>query len=323
MLGLFRKKIFVNNIFLLIYTILLFCPILFWDDIRPEFVSEGILSEHMYFLNGSEIKIYILTVLMVFFQAVMINDFTSKHRLDEVNSMFPGMTYVLFLAIFENGTILNPALTANIFVILSLSNILDFYKEKGIPTKTYNAGFFISVASLLNAAYTPLLIFPMMALFGFRKTDFQELLQIITGLISPFLMVWCLFFILDVDFHMFDDWVAGYWNPGLELPYTNLVEMLQIGFYSFCLAIVILMQNSFLTGMNIHAKNKNGGLYYYFVFAVAGLILFSGIDSDNLLILTPVLAFFFSVIFIRLRPAFGELIHLALLGLLTYIQFFL
>ena len=316
MLGLFRKKIFVNNIFLLGYTFLLYYPLL-WHGVDPNFLSEGVLSELMNGIAQSSILVYILTTLVVLAQALMINEITSKHRLDEVNSMFPGMTYVLFLAIFHNGTILNSSLIANFFVILSLSNIVDFYKEKDDSTKTFNAGFFIAIASLINAAYSPLLVFPIFTLFGFRKTDFQETLQIFTGLIVPFLVMWCLTYIFEIDYK----WISDQWQPGLELPVNNLQETIQIGFYALCLVVVLLMQNAFLAGMNIHAKNKNGGLYYYFIFAIAGLLLFSGIDTDNLLIITPVLAYFFSIIFIKTRPALGELIHLLLIGFLIYMHF--
>lgn len=322
MLTIFRKNIFVNNIFLLLYTVIL--QVIAYSAGHQEVnFTEGIARETLGFLAGGPVKILVLTIVLIFFQAALINRISSSNRLDSENSMFPGMVYILFTSMFSSSYQLSSSLIANTFVIIAFGNIFDFYKGRGYPVKTFNAGFYMMTAGLIHAAYLPLILFPFTAIIGFRKTHFKEVLQIIAGIAAPAVLAWGIYFIVDRENLFTRRLVTDYFNPDVIFVILEEADLASIIFYCMIIAVTFFIQGKLLGGKNIHARNKNSSMYFYYLFAAIGILLFKEQASRELLLLTPVIAFLFAGVFNMVRPFWGEILHLLLLVFFFYNHFFL
>ena len=322
MLTLFRKNIFINNIFLLLYAVLL-QVIAYSAGAEEVSFGEGLLGELIRNLNINPVTVLVITILLTFFQAALINRFSSSNRLDSDNSMFPGMTYILFVGLFTHAHLLNSSLIANTFVILSFGNIFEFYKGRGYPAKTFNAGFFMIVAGLIHSTYLPLVLFPLTAMISYRKTDLREVLQIFLGILTPLVLAVGLYYLLGRLDEFPDRLAWDYFNPELLFVIVDESDLAAVIFYCLIILITFLIQGKLLSGKNIHARNKNSSLYFYYLFAALGIILFKERASKEFLIMTPVVAYLFSGVFNMLRPFWGEILHLLLLVFYFYNHFFL
>lgn len=322
MLTLFRKNIFANNIFLLLYAAILQMIAYSAGHYQVSF-SEGLAGDFLSFLEGGTVKALVITILLTFFQAALINRISSSNRLDSENSMFPGLVYILFTAMFSNSYLINSSLIANTFVIIALGNIFDFYKGRGYPAKTFNAGFYMMVAGLIHASYLPLIFFPFTAIIGFRKTNFKEILQITLGVATPLVLLWGISFLYGRAHFFMERLMTDYFDPDILFIIREEADLAAVILYCLIITTTFFIQGKLLGGKNIHARNKNSSLYFYYLFATTGILLFKDQAARVLLILTPVAAFLFAGIFNMLRPFWGEILHLLLLVFFFYNHFFL
>jgi hypothetical protein len=290
-LSLFRKNIFANYLFLLVYALLLQS------------------------LSGFSL----LGAMVVFTQALFVNYLSSKNKLESSNTLYPGMVYVLLCHLYPGLSEISQPLVANFFVIAGLLNTMDCYQGRNLETKCFNAGFFITLACLVQPSLVPLLLFPIVAIFTYRKTSFREILQILIGHITPLILYyayhWLRFDTYPGDLFPWRVSPAEQISPWIQK--TSLIAMVCLAFFS-----TFLLKSFLLTHTSIHARNKTQSLYYLSFFGLLSVLLYGLSPLSHALVLWIPLSLLFSHFFSYLRPLFAEILHLFLLLLVVFFHYF-
>ncbi len=181
MLEIFRKNLFINSLLLLPYIILVRLATLFYPQkYQVQETSNEILKGLYSFIDFPVLQ-SIIAILLIFIHAIIINHTFIKHRLSREITLLPGLIYVVFVTVVTDFTVLHPALLGNTFIIFALMNLFKTYKLPNAAACIFNAGFYISVASLFYTPYVFMVFFGIIILLILRSFKLLEKLQYFLG----------------------------------------------------------------------------------------------------------------------------------------------
>lgn len=187
LLGLFRRNLFLNLIFLFGFTIVLhgYYIWLGGEEIETNWSFEllekffGFISANMY------IKI-LASVILITLQAILVNDLVIKHKLSRALSTIPGAMFVILSATILISEIFHPILLANLFFILSIRSLYQIYKKHLPMVIIFNSGLFMALAALIYPPYIIFMLVLVLGLLSLRNMELRESLQMVAGILAPF-----------------------------------------------------------------------------------------------------------------------------------------
>lgn len=318
MISLFRKNLFINSLLLLIYTALIRSAGFFVEYARAYSENSVVFNLINYLIPSHRVET-LISILLVFIQASLINFLVNKNNYDRASSLFPGVFYVIFVSIIPEFLGMSPALISNTFIILALIQISRLYK-KHKPTKfIFNVGWLMGLAIVF---YVPNLIFvigTIIGLFSIRAQNFKELFQMISGmLLSLFLFAALCFLIGRMDVFM------EHFKVNLNIYRPDDSTFFYVFGAILTWAIYLTIQNRNLVLKKSVVVSKNINLLYWFLL-LSAMLFFVGLNQYTqykfLLITTP-LSILTGLYFISLKSKWvPELIHLLLLTLLAFVHY--
>ncbi|MBK7410278.1 MAG: hypothetical protein IPJ40_20805 [Saprospirales bacterium] len=107
----------------------------------------------------SSIYLHVSSMLLVFFQAILIVVMVNGNRINNESNLLPGVFYCLFASMVPEFMYPSPVLMGNTFLLLALLELMGVYKIPIASGRLYNVGFWISVASLFYFSNIGLLAF--------------------------------------------------------------------------------------------------------------------------------------------------------------------
>jgi hypothetical protein len=195
--------------------------------------------------------------------AALISYYSIRQEAVEKTNYIPSFLYIFFCAITLNNSLVHPSLIANIFILLSLINIIDTYREDRAQSRIFNAAFCSSLAMFfyINSAFFIILFF--IALLTLRPFNWREWLVSLLGLAAPIFIYCCICYLVNVPFSNFFSYLGGL--------FTNFqAPLLSEYFYPLFLCLIILLAacavKHFSRGLGSKIKTqKNIGLMYWFL----------------------------------------------------------
>lgn len=264
----------------------------------------------------------ILAILLVFLQAVMLNRLVIKHRITKAYTLFPGMFYILFSAVFVENLGLSIYTIANTFAIASLYSTFALYKKHKPEVALYRSGFWTGVAAMFSPIYWLLLIPNIYGFSSLRSFNFKEFFQIIAGIATAIIIAFSLTYYFNV---------TNFWNEITRLHFSsfNLEDLAPHLIFFVVLSVtlisVILMNSTFLLRKSLPSKKKITVLYTVLFTSLASIFLTCNGNPNVFYYLWLVLPIFVSMIVIHMKNlSIVELLHVLLLVLIfnTHFQFF-
>lgn len=323
MLALFRHNTLINSLALLVYTALMRSFSFFQSE---SYVSEsqGILSHWLFGqLHSSSLSADILGIVLVFFQAVMINRYVIVNRLAQRITLFPGVFYVLLTAMLPCFQQLSAELLANTFVIAILPILHRTYRQKQIALQVFNAGFLLGLASLFHSAYGILIIWVIVFVAIMNSVNFKRVIQVLVGYLVP--ISWSLF--------------ACYWQGDLETCVSRLgsgLGFLSGGtahpgsywwimvFFGVLLIWTLLGFGASLSKRLIRSRKGNEVLYWLLLFGGVVALFMKGADEFSMLLAFVPLSILMSFKFSDSSyESVAELGHFMLFVLLVFLNAYL
>jgi hypothetical protein len=257
---------------------------------------------------------YLAALLTALFVAgVIVNAAFFEHRLTHRQNLFAGL-FVGVMSLALPQFIGLPTLhAANLFLLVSLTQILQVYGARGQAVAIFNAGFWLGVATLFVPNYLWFLLPVLMSLSYLRATRTREILMVLIGLILPWFFAavyW--FWHDDLSYFLDRQFLAAFawFRPGrLALPGYS-----QLGYYAVLIGLALSAHGGIRRKLGVAGRKKLSILYWFLVFAGLSL-LSSGTQPGNhyLLVLAVPLGITLSLYFSRLGPSAGEAAHLLLL----------
>lgn len=321
MLELFRNNNFIFTLLLIPYAIFIrFLPIYFGT--AGTFASEGLWLQWIF---GEEIRqsigIQVLAVLLIFFQAAMINRIAIKNRMTNEMTLFPGVFYILLVSFFPDYVGLSPILVANTFILIALEQMFVSHKKFRTAEHLYSVGFWFSIAAITYYGYFLFMFFPLIGLSMLRTVKWINWLQFLIGLITPILIFVMLSILRDDPAMMiFSEW----WTKSGSFDFhfsKDWLSFLQLGFFGIWILASFLQYNAFTIKKNIHAQKKIDLCFWLMTFALIAVSFMANIKTTDLIFLAIPLSLTIAMSFLRFKSKVSsEMIHFLMIITLFTIQ---
>jgi hypothetical protein len=140
-------------------------------------------------LGSFSILCSLVAVVLVFFEALLVNYMLSENDLIPRNSYIAAFMFILVSGYFSDIILLNPVLMANGCIIAAIWLFLRLYEEHEAYSTVFNIGSLLSVASMF---YFPSVVFIFLIWIGFilyRMLSWREWFISILGFAFPYLFL--------------------------------------------------------------------------------------------------------------------------------------
>jgi hypothetical protein len=295
-IGIFKQKASANALILFVYALVLkfplflhpFFPILHAED---NYLYRFVLSALASLFGRSALPFSILTFIILFSQATLLNSICNYHKLLPKSTYLPAMCYILVTSLLPDWGHFSAPLLINTIMIWCWYRMVALYSNNSPITSIFNLGLLIGVASLLYMPAIAFLIMLFFALLIMRPLRVQEWFVGFIGFTSPYY-----FLILFLYFTH-------------QLQWSNLVPHIQFTFppipgsiwiiASFTLLIFpfiiggMYVQNN-LNKMLIHVRKSWSLLLVYLIAAVLVIIINKAGSYENWMVTAMPFAVFHS-----------------------------
>ena len=264
----------------------------------------------------------IAAAMLVFIQALLINNLADRFRLLGDRSWLPGLFYALAAACLSDFLFLSPPLVAATFVPLVLRRIFQAYKVPQATALVFDAGWWATLGSL----FYPPMFFLLLATYAgvniMRSFNLREQLVFLSGLFAVLFLAWLWYFWSDRGGTFWDiqfGTLLGFYHFAPTMDTERILKTL--------LLAVLLCTIMISFGAYFHRKliqtQKSITILYWFLFVGASVIL---LQNDPLpahfLLIMPSVGIFMALSFSALRNRFiAEIFHFALLAVVLFVQF--
>lgn len=205
------------------YGIFLKLPIFLHPSIpQPQqidgFLYKAFLSWLQPIGKGLPVIYAFITFILLFTQAVYLNQVVNDQRIMQRPNYLTGMSYLLITSLFMEWNILSSPLIINSLLIWVWSKMSGLYSNQKAKSALFNIGIAIGVSTFF---YFPSLAFAALIIFGLALTrpfKLAEWLIALLGIITPY------YFLLAIVF-LADKW-KGYHFPGfaVTIPVFNQTQ---------------------------------------------------------------------------------------------------
>ena len=313
MLSIFRTNQLFTSILLVFYIALLYSS-KFLIPASVNVQSAGILSEWIYQWCAPDSQLsYIIAMVLLLLQAIYINLLVSEHRLASEVNLFPGLFYILICNLLPEFTYLSPVLMGNTFFIIAFGEILSTHKRPSVADRIFNVGFWIATGSLFYTSYIVLIVFAFAGLDSLRAFKFREQLMMLTGFITPYILLGTYFFWhkeLDVFFNsVLDNFQFLSFAPASSMS----VVYRSIGIFTVLILIVNFSYRTYLYKRKMEVQRKINILFWGLLATSVSLLFQAQIDIGHLAITAFPLGVLLSFNFVKMPPRMAEVIHLLIL----------
>ncbi|NDF97396.1 MAG: hypothetical protein EB101_00370 [Chitinophagia bacterium] len=232
MIAIFLKRSPLNVLLLLVFALLVKIPLFTAPRVPVSSAHDGTLYvELLRWLHASGMATplfySVLTFVLLFVQAVLLNFFFSQQKMLNQGTDLPGMTYLLLTSLFPQWSYFSAPLLMNLLVLYLLQLLFRLYNHGEGRAALFNMGFLIGSANFLYAPSFLLVFWVLPAMAIMRPFRIQDWLLTLLGLLSPFYFYGVWLFLTDrsplAPFLIFTNWqfpdlpTIAFWKAGALL----------------------------------------------------------------------------------------------------------
>ena len=191
MIGVFKQKNSINALVLFVYALVLKFP-MFLHPVVPVLHKEDNYF-YRFILNALDALFHyipvffsLITFLLLFMQATLLNTICNYHRILPKPNYLPGMAYILVTSLLQDWNHFSAPLLVNSIMIWSWYKMIGLYGSKTPIGAIFNIGLFIGISSLLYMPAIAFLILLFFALLVMRSVRLNEWLICLLGVTTPY-----------------------------------------------------------------------------------------------------------------------------------------
>ena len=326
MLALFRNNQFTTAILLALYVILTHLGALLQNVALPEGTIEngGVLYQAWFSWATKEHLFLSATAAatLVFIQALTVNVLADEFRLLSERNWLPGLFYALAAACLPGFLFVSPPLVAATFIPFVLRRLFKAYQQPKATSLVFDAALWTTVASLF---YPPAIFLLVAVYFGFsimRSYSFREQVVSLTAVLTVTFLGWLWYFWTDrgMDFWQvqFGDLIGVYKFDDVKFDTkTTILWVLPVLF----LLTGLLGYGTYMFRKLIQTQKSVSVLYWFWFVGGLAVLLQNKPHPAHIILSASAMGIFLAMSFstFRRRPM-AELFHLAILGLVLFIQ---
>jgi hypothetical protein len=167
--------------------------------------------------NGSGVIFPVLSYLLVFAQALMLNVFFHRHKLVARPNYLPALCYILITSLFPEWWQLSSTLIVNTILIWAWNNMTALYKKGKAKQIILNTGIIIGICSFLYFPSIGFIALLFASIMIMRPVSIPEWLIGLLGVTIPyyFLFAWT---------YLRGNWAASKFLPDVSLSYPQFQQ---------------------------------------------------------------------------------------------------
>jgi hypothetical protein len=199
---------------------------------------------------------------------LMVNLNTSLVFINE-RTFLPALIYILLSALFPQYQLLNPAVIAAIFLMLSIRKIMEAYRIPGTAYNFFDASILISIGSLFYASLIWFWILVIIGIAILRTGNLKEITLSVIGLLTPYFLTFGIYYVFGKDLR--DLWSLIVYNligKAGSYVFTPLI-VIAIIFTGLTTLVSIVYLLSLMNTKKIKARKTFSLLLWSFFIALA------------------------------------------------------
>ncbi len=246
MTGVFKANNPFNNFLLLLYGLLLKLPLFLHPHVPVSQPLDGFLYKYLLFwmkpaVLHMPIVYSVITFVLLFIQAVILNNLVNNLRLMQKPNYLTGMSYLLITSLFTDWYYLSSPLVINTLLIWVLSKLCNLHNNNNPKSSLFNIGIITGIATFF---YFPSIAFVLLIIVGLgitRTFRLPEWLMALLGILTPyyFLAAWL----------FLSDRLYVYAFPKVELSMPEFIQT------AWALTAVIIIFLTILVGSYFISNN--------------------------------------------------------------------
>jgi hypothetical protein len=204
-IGIFKQKASANALLLLIYTLVLKFPLFlhpYLPVLHPEdnYLYRFVLSALGSLFGHAALPYGILSFIILFSQATLLNSICNYHKLLPRSNYLPAMCYILVTSLMPDWGHFSAPLLINSIMIWCWYRMVALYNNHSPVTAIFNIGLFLGFATLLYVPAIAFLFLLLFALLVMRPFRIQEWFVGFVGFTSPYyFLILVLYFIHQLN----------------------------------------------------------------------------------------------------------------------------
>lgn len=319
MLQVFRSNQIINASLYLVYIGIIYASAFFAPTGLAKPMEGGILWGwiSLWLAALPTVGIVLIGSLFLFFSAIILTLVSQNNLIDRTSNLFPGIFYSLLCLGVPAFLYPHPVLWANFFLIAALASILPTFKRPEIASNLFNAGFFVSIASLF---YPVTLVFAISVLTGFstiRSLRGNQYIIVVCGLFVPYFLLGTYLFWNDQlpllwTEHFQDFWGLFSWQlPGMS-------TLVTIGIFLLAVLLVVLQAGNFMVKRRMEQQMMIQILYQFLLIGGLSILVVPQPAPAHLLVIAPFLGILIALFFSSLGKNWaGLLFSILVIGILA------
>jgi len=320
----FKKNDLANIFFLLPYCILIrlysfIHPVAYEAQPSDSYISTFIFNT----LLPNSYTQGVVAVVLVYLQAILINQLVNQHRIYQRPSSLAGMSYILLMSCMKELQILTPALIGITFIILAAFSVFNTYKQGKAVKAISNAALNSTVATAIYPPYAIVIVALLVGLGMLRSFRMKERFQFLLSWIAGFWVIGSFLFVLDaLQWNFWNQWSA--FGSVRDLWPLTQSSYLLLGLTITLLIITFSNYYNYKKKKDIEVRKKIDFLYWVLLVSFFTFLTYQNIDMQYLVYICLPVAVFMSLSWMSFnRNSWAELVHVITLGLIFYNLFML
>jgi hypothetical protein len=190
----------------------------------------------------------VITIMLVILMSILMVNLNTRLFFISERTFLPALFYILLSGLFPQYQLLNPALFAGIFLMLSIRRIMEAYRIQGTAYNFFDAGILVGSGSLF---YANLIWFGLLIIIGIallRTVTVKEIAITLIGLATPFILTYAIYFVIGkstnelldiINYNLFGK------TAGFEFSRLTIVVLLYLGFLTLrSFAFLFMIMNN-------------------------------------------------------------------------------
>jgi hypothetical protein len=246
------------------------------------------------FFGQSILAYYILSITLIFLQAILLNGIFASNRVFRETSNYPALAYILFANAFFGFATLSPIVIALLFLLLALQKLYKILQTKSGEVVYFSLGFYLGLAILTDLASSIFIIVSIWALAVYSESSAKKIIMTLFGGLFPLLLCALVFFWFDslalaASYYTTDVFSLNVW--------ANLNNFL---YYSYLLPPAILSTYATLSfvgqrGMNLNQQRyRKTMITWIFMGLILMAFLLDPLEDGHWFLLIPGVTYFFA-----------------------------
>jgi hypothetical protein len=318
----FKQNGFLSSLVLLPYAILIRVNNLITaKSILPSEDYSGLANSVLSTFSNPILQ-GIISSLLIYIQALLINRLVIKHRITKETTHIPGLLYILLSAFLVDFLYLTPELMSLTFIIIATHITMTTYNEKEAAGPVFSVGFLIGLSSLFYFTFYYYLIIGFLCLLILKSISLKDVIQFLIGVSLPtfFHSVWEYFIQSETNI------LPNYFIKNINLDFTLLIQDLKGLITAVIIGIFVLIAlgsyGRYSQQKPTSTQIKIDVLYWISLFSLLSIIVVKTPGYEHILLLIFPISIFLSMNFLSMKNKIvAEIIHLFMIIFVIIIQF--